>query len=159
MAVLDVVQMVKSDVSTIAVGAATSNAALILGAGTRGKRFALPNARIMLHQPTGNASGGVRNVEFHTVELIHNKNNVMRIISGFTGRPVSQVKKDIDRDFYMGPAEAVEYGIIDGIIDEDKMIPIQPIKGRVNRKASDYVKFKKNPSKYLRPEIPDDEIY
>lgn len=159
MAILDVVQMVKSDVSTIAVGGATSNAALILGAGTRGKRFALPNARIMLQQPAGYASGEVTNVEFHTVELIHNKNNVMRIISGFTGRPVSQVKKDIDTDFYMGPAEAVAYGIIDGIIDEDKMIPIQPIKGRVNPKVPDYVEFKKNPSKYIRPEIPDDEIY
>ncbi|KAJ3689496.1 hypothetical protein LUZ61_018660 [Rhynchospora tenuis] len=157
MAIYDVIQMVKSDVSTIAVGTAASNAALILGSGTRGKRFAMPNARIMLHQPTGSASGQVRAVEYHAIELLQNKNNVIRLISGFTGRPFSQVKKDIDRDFYMGPAEAVAYGVIDGILDEDKMIPIQPVVGRVKPKI-DYTKAAKNPT-YLRPEIPDDEIY
>ncbi|KAJ4773510.1 ATP-dependent Clp protease proteolytic subunit [Rhynchospora pubera] len=158
MAIYDVIQMVKSDVSTIAVGTAASNAALILGSGTRGKRFAMPNARIMLHQPTGSASGHVRLVEYHAIELLRNKNNVIRLISGFTGRPFSQVKKEIDRDLYMGSAEAVAYGIIDGILDEDKMIPIQPVVGRVKPKI-DYADSGKNPSKYLRPEIPDDEIY
>jgi ATP-dependent Clp protease, protease subunit len=129
MAIYDVVQMVKSDVSTIAVGTAASNAAIILGSGKHGKRFAMPNARIMLNQPTGSASGEVIDVERHTIELVHNKNNVIRIISAFTGRPVSQVRKDTDREFYMGPAEAVAYGIVDGIIDEDKMIPIAPVGG------------------------------
>jgi ATP-dependent Clp protease, protease subunit len=155
MAIYDAVQMVKSDVSTIAVGTAASNAAIILGSGTRGKRFAMPNARIMLNQPTGSASGEVIDVERHTIELVHNKNNVIRIISDFTGRPVSQVRKDTDREFYMGPAEAVAYGIIDGIIDEDKMIPIAPVEGQ-KQEATGILEY---PTKFLRPEIPDDEIF
>lgn len=156
MAIYDVIKMVKSDVSTIVVGTAAANAAIILGSGTRGKRFAMPNARIMLNQPTGSASGMVRTVKYHTIELVHNKNNVIRIISDFTGRPVSEVRKDTDREFYMGPAEAVAYGVIDGILDEDKMIPIQSVEGRQKPKMAEVAK---NPTKYLRPEITDDEVF
>ncbi|KAF2316099.1 hypothetical protein GH714_041051 [Hevea brasiliensis] len=118
MAIYDVVQLVRADVSTVALGISASTASIILGGGTIGKRFAMPNTRIMIHQPLGGASGQAIDVEIQAREIMHNKNNVIRIISGFTGRTTEQVQKDIDRDRYMSPIEAVEYGIIDGVIDE-----------------------------------------
>ncbi|CAI9772285.1 unnamed protein product [Fraxinus pennsylvanica] len=127
MAIFDVVQLVRADVSTIALGISASTASLILGSGTKGKRFAMPNARIMIHQPLGGASGQAIDVEIQAQEVMHNKKNVTRIISNFTGRSFEQVEKDIDRDRYMSPIEAVEYGIIDGVIDRDSIIPLVPV--------------------------------
>ncbi|KAH7545577.1 hypothetical protein FEM48_Zijuj01G0108200 [Ziziphus jujuba var. spinosa] len=158
MAIYDVVQLVRADVSTVALGMAASTASIILGGGTKGKRLAMPNTRIMMHQPLGGASGQAMDVEIQAREIMHNKNNVTRIIADCTGRPFEQVLKDIDRDRYMSPIEAVEYGMIDGVIDRDSIIPLMPVpekvKGRLN-----YEEISKDPRKFLTPDVPDDEIY
>ncbi|XP_031483659.1 ATP-dependent Clp protease proteolytic subunit 4, chloroplastic [Nymphaea colorata] len=158
MAIYDVMQLVRADVSTIALGIAASTSSIILGGGTKGKRLAMPNTRIMMHQPLGGASGQAIDVEIQAREIMHNKKNVTRIIAGFTGRSFEQVEKDIDRDRYMSPIEAVEYGIIDGVIDKDAIIPLEPVPERVRSKL-DYEEIMKDPQKFLRPDIPDDEIY
>ncbi|XP_010538588.1 PREDICTED: ATP-dependent Clp protease proteolytic subunit 4, chloroplastic-like [Tarenaya hassleriana] len=158
MAIYDVVQLVRADVSTVALGISASTASIILGSGTKGKRFVMPNTRIMIHQPFGGASGQAVDVEIQAREVMHNKNNVTRIISGFTGRTFEQVEKDIDRDRYMSPVEAVEYGIIDGVIDRDSIIPLFPVPDRVKPRLN-YVEISKDPRKFLTPDIPDDEIY
>ncbi|XP_043712829.1 ATP-dependent Clp protease proteolytic subunit 4, chloroplastic [Telopea speciosissima] len=158
MAIYDVVQLVRADVSTIALGITASTASIILGGGTKGKRFAMANARIMLHQPLGGASGQAIDVEIQAREIMHNKNNVTRIISCFTGRTFEQVQKDIDRDRYMSPIEAVEYGIIDGVIDREGIIPLEPVPERVKSRLN-YEEISKDPRKFLTPDIPDDEIY
>lgn len=158
MAIYDVVQLVRADVSTVALGISASTASVILGGGTKGKRFAMPNTRIMIHQPLGGASGQAIDVEIQAREIMHNKNNVVRIISGFTGRTVEQVQKDIDRDRYMSPIEAVEYGIIDGVIDRDSIIPLAPVPERV-KPTLNYEEMCKDPMKFLTPDVPDDEIF
>ncbi|GMH26793.1 hypothetical protein Nepgr_028636 [Nepenthes gracilis] len=134
MAIFDVVKLVRADVSTVALGIAASTASIILGGGKKGKRLAMPNTRIMLHQPLGGASGQAIDVEIQAREIMHNKNNVTTIISELTGRPFDQVERDIDRDRYMSPIEAVEYGIIDGVIDRDSIIPLYIVQVTLDRK-------------------------
>ncbi|GAB4857931.1 ATP-dependent Clp protease proteolytic subunit 4 [Ancistrocladus abbreviatus] len=126
--------------------------------GKKGKRLAMPNTRIMLHQPLGGASGQAIDVEIQAREITHNKNNVTRLISEFTGRSFEQVEKDIDRDRYMSPIEAVEYGLIDGVIDRDSIISLAPVPERV-KSTLNYEEISKDPRKFLTPDIPDDEIY
>ncbi|CAH9077533.1 unnamed protein product [Cuscuta europaea] len=157
MAILDVVQLVRADVSTVALGISASTASLILAGGTKGKRLAMPNTRIMIHQPLGGASGQVIDVEIQAREIMHNKQNVIRILSNSTGRSSEQVEKDIDRDRYMSPIEAVEYGLIDGVIDRESIIPLEPVPERVKSTLSSEIT--KDPEKFLTPEIPDDELY
>ncbi|GFP79349.1 ATP-dependent clp protease proteolytic subunit 4 chloroplastic [Phtheirospermum japonicum] len=159
MAIFDVVRLVRADISTVALGISASTASIILGGGTKGKRFAMPNTRIMIHQPLGGASGQAIDVEIQAREVMHNKTNVTRIISDCTGRSFEQVEKDIDRDRYMSPIEAVEYGIIDGVIDGDSIIPLAPVPDRVKASTFNYEEISKDPKKFLTPEIPDDEIY
>lgn len=159
MAIFDVVRLVRADVSTVVLGISASTASLILGSGAKGKRLAMPNARIMIHQPLGGASGQALDVEIQAREVMHNKNNVIRLVSGFTGLTAEQVEKDIDRDRYMSPIEAVEYGIIDGVIDRDSIIPLVPLPERVKASSFNYEEVSKDPRKFLRPDIPDDEIY
>ncbi|KAM0026859.1 putative endopeptidase Clp [Helianthus debilis subsp. tardiflorus] len=158
MAIYDVLKLVRADVSTIALGISASTASIILGGGTKGKRLAMPNTRIMIHQPLGGASGQAIDVEIQAREMMHNKENVTRIIAESTGRSYDQVQKDIDRDRYMSPIEAVEYGIIDGVIDQDSIIPLEPVPDRVKPTLS-YDAISKDPEKFLNPDIPDDEIY
>jgi ATP-dependent Clp protease, protease subunit len=159
MAIYDVMQLVGADVSTIGLGIAGSTASIILGGGTKSKRFAMPNTRIMIHQPVGGASGQALDVEVQAKEILANKRNVIRLVSGFTGRTLEQVEKDIDRDHYMGPLEAVDYGLIDGVIDGDSIIPLQPVPERVKPKYN-YEELYKDPiQKFLVPDVPDDEIY
>ncbi|XP_065878490.1 ATP-dependent Clp protease proteolytic subunit 4, chloroplastic [Euphorbia lathyris] len=158
MAIYDVVQLVRADVSTIGLGIAASTASIILGGGAKGKRFAMPNTRIMIHQPLGGASGQAIDVEIQAREIMHNKNNVIKLISGFSGRAVEQVEKDIDRDRYMSPIEAVEYGIIDGVIDRESIIPLAPVPDRV-KPTLNYEKMREDPMKFLTPDIPDEEIF
>ncbi|KAL5231941.1 hypothetical protein ABZP36_030717 [Zizania latifolia] len=158
MAIYDVMQLVRADVSTVGLGIAGSTASIILGGGTKGKRFAMPNTRIMVHQPVGGASGQALDVEVQAKEILTNKRNVIRLISGFTGRTPEQVEKDIDRDRYMGPLEAVDFGLIDGVIDGDSIIPLEPVPERVMPNYN-YEELYKNPHKFLTPDVPDDEIY
>ena len=158
MAIYDVLQLVRADVSTIALGISASTASIILAGGTKGKRFAMPNTRIMIHQPLGGASGQVMDVEIQAREVLQNKNNVTSILANCTGRSFEQVEKDIDRDRYMSPIEAVEYGIIDAVIDKDNIIPLVPVPERVKPRFN-YEEIRKDPMKFLTPDVPDDEIY
>jgi ATP-dependent Clp protease, protease subunit len=118
LAVYDTMQNVRPDVSTICVGRAASAAAVLLAAGTYGKRFALPHARILLHQPHGELEGQVADIEIHAREIQRQRSLVNEILSRHTGRPIDQVSKDTDRDFFLTPIEAMEYGIVDEVITD-----------------------------------------
>lgn len=115
-AIYDTIQYIKSDVSTICVGMAASGAALILASGTKEKRFALPNSRIMLHQPLGGARGQVTDIEIQTKELKRIKDTINKILTYHTGQLLEKVEKDTDRDFYLTAQESKDYGIVDEVI-------------------------------------------
>lgn len=115
-AIYDTIQYIRSDVSTICVGMAASGAALILASGTKKKRFALPNSRIMLHQPLGGARGQVTDIEIQTKELKRIKDTINQILTYHTGQLLEKVEKDTDRDFYLTAQESKDYGIVDEVI-------------------------------------------
>jgi len=117
LAIYDTMQLIKPKVSTICVGMAASMAAVLLAAGAPGKRFSLPNSRILLHQPAGGFRGPAKDVEIHAREIGRVKTNLFGIISKHTGKAYDQVEKDCDRDYFMSPEEAREYGLIDEIIN------------------------------------------
>jgi len=116
MAIYDTIQYIKSDVSTICIGQAASAAAVLLTAGAKGKRFALPNARVMIHQVMGGAEGQATDVEIQTREILRIKKAVNDIMAKHTGQSVVKIEKDTERDFYMTAGEAKKYGIIDEVI-------------------------------------------
>ncbi len=116
MAIYDTMQYVKPDVSTICVGMAASMGAVLLAAGKKGKRFALPNSQILLHQVMGGAEGQATEIEITARQILKIKDKINQIIAKHTGQGIQKVEKDTDRDFYMTPQEAKEYGIIDEII-------------------------------------------
>ncbi|WP_231450352.1 MULTISPECIES: ATP-dependent Clp endopeptidase proteolytic subunit ClpP [unclassified Thermosipho (in: thermotogales)] len=116
LAIYDTMQYVKCDVATICIGQAASMGAVLLAGGARGKRFSLPNSRIMIHQPLGGAEGPAKDVEIMTRELLRIKNKINEILSFHTGQPIERLEKDTDRDFFMTPEEALEYGLIDKVI-------------------------------------------
>jgi ATP-dependent Clp protease protease subunit len=116
MAIYDVMQHVKPEVSTICVGMGMSAAAMVLCGGATGKRLALPSAKIMIHQGSAGARGAPRDMEIHLREVMSITNRMVQIIAFHSGRPVEQVEKDIDRDYFMTAREAMEYGLIDDII-------------------------------------------
>ncbi|NLL62080.1 MAG: ATP-dependent Clp protease proteolytic subunit [Candidatus Atribacteria bacterium] len=115
-AIYDTIQYLKSDVATTCLGMAASGAALILAAGTKGKRFSLPNSRIMLHQPLGGAQGQVSDIEIQTKELLRIKAKLNEILAHHTNQPLARIEKDTDRDFYMTGEEAKKYGVVDEVI-------------------------------------------
>jgi len=115
MAIYDTINYIKNDVSTICIGQAASAASFILAAGTKGKRMALPNARIMLHQPRGGVQGQVTDIEIHANELISVKKKLNKIYAELTGQSVKKIARDLERDFFMSAEEAMKYGIIDKI--------------------------------------------
>ncbi len=116
MALYDTIQHVKSDVATICVGQAASAAAVLLAAGAKGKRFALPNARIMIHQIMGGAEGQQKDVEIQAKEMRRIKDQINQILAKHTGQPVKKIETDTDRDYFMTSEEAKKYGIVDRII-------------------------------------------
>lgn len=116
MAIYDTIQYVKCDVSTICVGMAASGAAVLLTSGTKGKRFALPNAEILIHQVLGGAEGQASDVAIAARHIIKTKEQINQILAKHTGQPISKVEKDTDRDYYMDAKEAKAYGLIDKII-------------------------------------------
>ena len=116
MAIFDTMQYIKPDVSTICVGLAASMGAFLLAAGTKGKRFALPNSEIMIHQPLGGAQGQAVDIEIHAKRIVRVKNDLNRILSEITGKPLRQIEKDTDWDNFMSAVEAKEYGLIDEVI-------------------------------------------
>jgi ATP-dependent Clp protease protease subunit len=109
-------QYVKSDIATYCIGQAASMGALLLAAGTKGKRFALPNARVMIHQPMGGFQGQATDVEIHAREILRIKDSLNRIFAFHTGQPLEKIQADTDRDFFMSGEEAKEYGIVDEVI-------------------------------------------
>ena len=110
-------QFVKPDISTICVGMAASMAQVLLCAGASGKRFALPNSRIMMHQPLGGTQGQATDIEIYTKEMLRIRDTLYAIISKHTGKDYETIKKDADRDNYMSPQEALNYGLIDKILE------------------------------------------
>jgi len=115
-AIYDTIQYIKPDVSTICIGMAASGAALILASGAKKKRFALPNSRIMVHQPLGGAQGQVTDIEIQTRELKRIKDTINKILTRHTGQKFEKVEKDTERDFYMTAQESKEYGLVDEVI-------------------------------------------
>jgi len=118
MAIFDTMQYIKSDVSTICIGMAASMGAFLLAAGAKGKRFALPNSEIMIHQPLGGTQGQATDIKIHADRIIKKKNDLNRILSENTGRPLEEVERDTERDNFMTAEMALEYGLIDKIIDK-----------------------------------------
>ena len=117
LAIYDTMQYVKCNVATICIGQAASMGAVLLAAGAKGKRFALPNSRIMIHQPLGGVEGSAKDVEILTKELLRMKHILNDILSKHTGQPIERIEKDTDRDFFMSAQEAQEYGIMDEVIN------------------------------------------
>lgn len=115
-AIYDTIQYIRSDVSTICLGMAASGAALILTSGAKGKRFALPNSRIMVHQPLGGVQGQVTDIEIQARELKRIKDTINKILAHHTGQKLEKIEKDTDRDFYMTAQESKEYGLVDEVI-------------------------------------------
>lgn len=118
LAIYDTMQFVKPDVSTYCVGQAASMGAVLLAAGMKGKRHALPHARIMLHQPWGGMQGTASDINIHAREINRIKENLENILIRHTGQSLEQIKKDTDRDFFMAAYEAKEYGIVDSVIEK-----------------------------------------
>ena len=117
MAIYDTMQYIKCDVSTICLGMAASMGAFLLAAGTKGKRFALPNSEIMIHQPSGGAQGQATDISIHANHILRVKDNLNQILSERTGQPLDVVKRDTERDNFMTAQEALEYGLIDKVIE------------------------------------------
>ncbi len=120
MAIYDTMQYVKPDVSTMCVGMAASMGAVLLAAGAKGKRFTLPNSEVLLHQVMGGAEGQAVEIEITARQIIKIKDKLNQILAKHTGQPIGKIEKDTDRDFYLTPAEAKEYGLIDEIIKNHK---------------------------------------
>ncbi|HHY06677.1 MAG TPA: ATP-dependent Clp protease proteolytic subunit, partial [Clostridia bacterium] len=116
MAIYDTMQYIRADVSTICVGLAASMGAFLLAAGTKGKRFALPNAEIMIHQPSGGATGQATDIEIHAKRIIHIKEKLNKILAENTGQPIKRIAEDTERDRFMDAEEAKKYGIIDDLL-------------------------------------------
>jgi len=116
LAIYDTLQFVKPDINTICIGQAASMAALLLAAGTKGKRFALPNSRIVIHQPMGGASGQATDIDIQAREILRMRENIFNILVHHTGQPIDVIRADCDRDFIMTPEHALGYGIVDKIL-------------------------------------------
>ncbi len=116
LAVYDTMQYIKPSISTICMGQAASMGALLLAAGTKGKRFALPHSRIMIHQPLGGVQGQATDIEIQSKEIMRMKAKLNEILARHTGKPIEKIEKDTDRDFFMSAEEAQKYGIVDEVI-------------------------------------------
>lgn len=116
LAVYDTMQYIKPDITTVCIGQAASMGAVLLTAGTKGKRYSLPNARILIHQPMGGFQGQASDIEIQAKEILRMKDTLNKILVGHTGKALEQIQKDTDRDFFMSGEEARDYGIIDHVI-------------------------------------------
>lgn len=131
LAIYDTMQYVDMPISTICLGQAASMAALLLSAGTKGQRFALSNARIMIHQPLGGAQGQATDIEIQTQEILRIKKLINEILALHTGQSIDKIVNDTDRDFFMSPAEAVKYGLIDKVLEAKKIKKLnEALKGK-----------------------------
>merc|ERR1711957_180692 len=128
LAIYDTMQFIPCDVQTVCFGMAASMGAFLLGAGAQGKRKSLPNARIMIHQPLGGAQGAASDVEIQAKEILYTKARLNQFMADYTGQPMAKIEDDTDRDFFMTPYEALEYGIIDEVIKtKTSHIPLPPM--------------------------------
>ena len=118
MAIFDTMKLIKADVSTICLGDAASMGAFLLSAGTKGKRLALPNSRIMIHQPLGGAKGQATDIEIEAKEILRMKNMLSTLLAEHTGQTIEKIKEDTERDNFMTAKEALEYGLIDKIVEK-----------------------------------------
>lgn len=118
MAIYDTMQYIKCDVSTICIGMAASMGAFLLAAGTKGKRFALPNSEIMIHQPSGGAQGQATDISIHANHILRTKKKLNQILAERTGQPLETIERDTERDNFLTAQEALEYGLIDKVIDK-----------------------------------------
>lgn len=121
LAMYDTIQYIKPDVVTICMGQAASAGALLLASGTKGKRYALPYSRVMIHQPAGGIQGKATEAEIHIKELLRIRETLNEILAKHTGKSVEQIKKDVEQDYFMTAQEAVEYGIIDEVITRNEL--------------------------------------
>jgi ATP-dependent Clp protease protease subunit len=126
MAIYDTMQYVKADISTICMGQAASMGALLLAAGSKGKRFALPHARIMIHQPLGGVQGQATDIDIQAREILRMREELNRILVHHTGQPTEKIQRDTDRDFFMTPEQAKEYGLVDEVISSKPSIRALP---------------------------------
>jgi len=118
MAIFDTMNFIKSDVSTLCIGMAASMGAFLLSAGAKGKRFALPNSKIMIHQPLGGTQGQATEIEIHAREILKTRDQLNKILAERTGQPLEKIERDTERDYYLSAAESAEYGLIDKVIDK-----------------------------------------
>ena len=116
LAIYDTMQFVQPDVATYCIGQASSMAAVLLAAGARGKRFALPHARVMVHQPWGGVRGTAADISIHAEEILKMKSSLNRVLERHTGQPLSRIEKDTDRDFFLSADEAKAYGLVDDVV-------------------------------------------
>jgi ATP-dependent Clp protease protease subunit len=123
LAIYDTMQFIKPDISTICVGQAASMGALLLAAGAKTKRFALPNSRIMIHQPLGGFQGQATDIEIHTREILDARDRINKILSFHCGQPMEKIRNDTDRDNFMSGEQAREYGILDGVLEKRGQLP------------------------------------
>ncbi|GAG44648.1 unnamed protein product, partial [marine sediment metagenome] len=122
LAIYDTMQFIKPDVTTTVVGQATSMGAILLAAGAPGKRYALPHARIMIHQPLGGFQGQVSDIEIHSREMLRVKRRLNEILAKHCGQPIEKIEKDADRDCFMRAGEALEYGLIDEVFEKRRAV-------------------------------------
>jgi len=116
LAIYDTMQYIKSDVSTLCMGQAASMGALLLGAGQKGKRIALPNSRVLLHQPLGGVQGQASDIDIHAREIMKLRKRINEMLSSQTGQPLEKISRDTERDYYMTAEEALEYGLVDRVV-------------------------------------------
>lgn len=125
LAIYDTMQFVKCDVSTYCVGQAASMGALLLAAGTKGKRYALPNARVMIHQPWGGAQGSASDIHIQAKEILKMREQLNKILAHHTNQPLERIEKDTDRDYFMSAGEAKIYGVVDEVISNPSEITVK----------------------------------
>jgi len=123
LAIYDTMQFIKPDISTMCIGQAASMGALLLAGGAKGKRYCLPNSRLMIHQPLGGFQGQASDVDIHAKEILRTRERLNEILADHTGQPMERVQADTDRDRFMGGQEAVEYGLIDQVLDRRVLTP------------------------------------
>jgi len=128
MAIVDTMNHIRPDINTFCVGLAASGGAIILSAGRKGKRFILPNAEVMIHQPAGGVEGQATDIAITAKHILKTRDNLNKLLAKNTGKPLSQIEKDVERDFFMDAEEARTYGIIDEIVTKSKATPKEAVK-------------------------------
>jgi ATP-dependent Clp protease protease subunit len=125
LAILDTMRFVRPDIVTFCVGQAASMAAVLLAAGSKGKRFSLPNSRIMIHQPSMHGlAGQAADIDIYAKEILRMRETLNKILAEFTGQPVDRISRDVDRDYIMSPDQGVEYGMIDKVVTSRELTPV-----------------------------------